>query len=75
MDREQLELEFWANRWPTAAELVDHVWGTYYSEGAADCTEQDAHEQARKLALFYEEHGRLPRGLGEWMPGWEDARG
>ena len=57
---------------PVSKEFVDYVYETYY--GGSDSWEysdQDAYEQSRKLAAFYERELRLPTSLSEWMPGWE----
>ena len=60
------------SRWPLADELVDYVYETYYGgPDSREYSEQDAYEQSRKLAMFYERERRLPASPGEWMPGWE----
>ena len=67
---EEIETMLWANRWPTARELVEHLYEEYYAPGSFPYTDQDVYEQTRKKARFYAEHGRLPERLGEWAPGW-----
>ncbi len=69
---EEIETMLWANRWPTARELVEHLYEEYYAPGSFPYTDQDVYEQTRKKARFYAEHGRLPERLGEWAPGWGD---
>ena len=72
ISKKELREQFYWSRWPLADEFVDYVYETYH--GGADSWEysdQDAYEQSRKLAAFYEREHRLPTSLGEWMPGWE----
>lgn len=71
MTRDELEKAFWLNRWPLNDILIDHVHREYFDGPEAGLyTDADAWEQARKLALFFAEHGRMPDTLDEWMPGW-----
>lgn len=38
---EDIETMLWANRWPTARELVEHLYEEYYAPGSFPYTDQD----------------------------------
>lgn len=72
MTREELVKAFWQHRWPVNDILIDYVYREYHAGPEAGFyTDQDAWEQTRKLALYFEKHHELPGSLNDWMPGWD----
>ena len=70
--KQELRQRFYEGQWPLDDEFVDYVYETYYGgPGSWEYSDQDAYEQSRKLAAFYEENLRLPTSFSEWLPGWD----
>ena len=72
ISKERLREQLYWSRWPLADGSVGYVYEKCYGgPDSWEYSDQDAYEQSRKLAAFYEREHRLPTSLGEWMPGWE----
>lgn len=72
MTRDEIEKMFYWNRFPMNDILIDYIYEEYHAgPDAGFYTDQDAWVQTRKLAAYFERHGKMPEKLSDWLPGWE----